>query len=67
MIKSGLKEVMESRNIKSIHSLSKNTGVSRRLITNLYRDDFDYIDKIALDKLCEYLNCKVEDIIKRDP
>lgn len=57
---------MEEHKVKSIHGLSKELGVSRRLLTNLYKNDFDFIDRNALDKLCNKFNCNVDGIIKRD-
>jgi putative transcriptional regulator len=50
-----------------ISKVSKDTGISRTTLTNLYYQRSTQISFEVLNKLCTYLGCSVEDIIKYVP
>lgn len=48
---------------KRISTVSKDTGVSRTTLTNLYYGKGSAISFDVLSKLCTYFDCSIEDII----
>lgn len=48
-----------------IADVARETGLSRNTITLLYRETAQKVDLEALDKLCEFFNCNLEDLIER--
>lgn len=65
MINSGLSRILGERRLK-ISKLSKDTGISRSTLTNLYYQKTISISFDVLDKLCIYFNCSVNDLLKRN-
>lgn len=47
-----------------ISKISKDTGISRTTLTNLYYGRCQYISFDVLDKLCRYLNCDVGELLE---
>ncbi|PKM84572.1 MAG: Cro/Cl family transcriptional regulator [Firmicutes bacterium HGW-Firmicutes-11] len=47
-----------------VSEVSKETGISRTTITNLYYRKNDSISLKNLDKLCSYLSCSVGDLLE---
>ena len=55
---------MVGRRLLKISEISENTGISRGALTNLYYKRTKAISLNTLDKLCNYLNCSITDIIE---
>jgi putative transcriptional regulator len=51
----------------TIQDVFNATKLSRRTISELYHDKVTRIDYGTLNKLCEFLNCDVQDLIKYTP
>ena len=47
-----------------ISSVSRDTGISRTTLTNLYYRRSSIISFDVIDKLCNYLNCNVGDLFE---
>ncbi|OGI29294.1 MAG: Cro/Cl family transcriptional regulator [Candidatus Melainabacteria bacterium RIFOXYA12_FULL_32_12] len=63
MIKSHLSKIMGEKRI-TIKEVHEKTGLSRNTISNLYNEKTKMIDFDTLDKLCEFLNCSVCDLLE---
>ncbi len=50
-----------------ISKVSKDTGISRTTLTNLYFRRSCGIEFETLDKLCEYLDCEIGDLFEYKP
>ena len=48
-------------NIQSVH---EGTGLNRNTISNLYHEKVSRIDFHTVDKLCNYLNCEVGELLE---
>jgi putative transcriptional regulator len=64
MIHCQLHMLMAQRRI-NISELHRETGLSRTLLTLMHKDEVSRIDIASLDKLCEFFNCDVGDILTR--
>ena len=53
--------ILGDRLIK-ISQVSQDTGISRTTLTNIYYKRSTYITFAVLNKLCEYLDCSVNDL-----
>ncbi len=53
--------ILGARLIK-ISQVSRDTGISRTTLTNIYYKRSTYITFAVLNKLCEYLDCSVNDL-----
>lgn len=62
MIRSHLAIRMAERKIK-ISDVVRATEIDRGTVTRLYHDRLKRLDLDALDKLCVFFSCGVEDII----
>lgn len=62
MIRSHLAIRIAERKIKII-DVVRATGIDRSTITKLYHDRLQRLDLEVLDKLCDFFNCSVEEII----
>ena len=56
--------VILGEKLLKISKISKDTGISRTTLTNLYYRRINQISFDVLDKLCKYLNCTISDIIE---
>ena len=58
-----LKKLLKEKNI-SINKLMKETNTDYKVIKRLMTGDILRIDTTVLARLCNYLNCEVNDIIE---
>ena len=63
MIENKFSAYLGKRLIK-IKDISHVTGISRTTLTNLYYKRSQRVSFAILNKLCEYLECKLDDIIE---
>jgi len=63
MIRCHLSRLMGERKVK-IADVARGIGVNRNTITLLYYEKAKRIDFEVLDKLCQYFNCSVGDILE---
>ena len=63
MIKCHISRLMGEKK-KKISDVSVATGINRGTLTRLYYEKAERIELETLDKLCEYFNCRVEDIFE---
>jgi len=66
MIKIHLSRLMGERKLK-ISDVARDTGINRGTITRLYHETAERVDLEALEKLCIYLDCKIEDLMEIQP
>lgn len=64
MIKSNLAQLMLDKKVRSIAELSRETGLNRRTLTNLYDDKNTGVDYATLIILCRFFNCAVGDLLE---
>lgn len=57
-------ELMGKNKIRTIKDLSKKSGLSRTLLSNLINENKTKVTMNTIYKLCEALNCGVGDLIK---
>ena len=62
MIKLTLDKTMDKLNITR-YELSKRTGIQYQIIDNYYKNKVKRYDSFVLDRICDALSCKIEDII----
>lgn len=48
----------------SRYELSKRTGIQYQVIDNYYKNKVKRYDSYVLDRICEALDCKIEEIIE---
>lgn len=63
MIKLTLDKTMDKLNITR-YELSKRTGIQYQIIDNYYKNKVKRYDSFVLDRICDALSCKIEDIIE---
>jgi putative transcriptional regulator len=63
MITVKLSEMMGKYKIKSFSELEKLTGITRKTLTKMYDGEGKGIEYDTLDKLCDYFNCTVGDLL----
>ena len=61
MIDNKFSTILGSKLIK-ISQVARDTGISRTTLTNIYYKRSTYITFAVLNKLCEYLECGVDDL-----
>ncbi|WP_218640543.1 helix-turn-helix domain-containing protein [Paenibacillus odorifer] len=64
MIKVKLSELMGLNKVKSFAALEKETNITRKTLAKLYDGEGKGIDYDTLNKLCNYFNCEVSDILE---
>lgn len=52
------------KNLLKISKVSKDTGISRTTLTNLYYKRSKFVTFEVVDKLCSYLDCSVDDLFE---
>lgn len=64
MIKCNLSKLMGEHkvNIQEVHEA---TGLNRNTISNLYHEKVKRVDFRTIDKLCNYFDCKVGDLLEQ--
>jgi len=63
MIKIILDKTLEKLNI-SRYELAKRTGIQYQIIDNYYKNKVKRYDSYVLERICEALNCDINDIIE---
>lgn len=58
MIKTRIRELAEKRGIKTAYQLQKVLDISPSVAARLWSDDFEFISRTSLDRLCHLLKCK---------
>lgn len=58
-----LDKTLEKMNI-SRYELAKRTGIQYQIIDNYFKNKVKRYDGYVLDRICEALNCKIDDILK---
>ena len=61
MIQNNFSVIIAKKRLK-ISTIHRATGISRTTLTKLYYDDIHIINLEVIDKLCKFLDCKLEDI-----
>ncbi len=64
MIKCNLSLLMGKKKV-NIQQVHKETGLTRNTISNLYHENYKRIDFQTIDKLCEYFDCQVGELLER--
>ncbi len=62
MITLTLDSALRKRNMTR-YELSKRTGIQYQIIDNYYKNKVKRYDSFVLDRICEALECSIEDII----
>lgn len=63
MIKCNLSRILGEKRI-TIKEVHEKTGLSRNTISNLYNEKAGRVDFDTLEKLCEFLNCNISDLLE---
>ena len=61
MIKCHLSKLMGEKRL-SIADISRETGINRVVITRLYHETAIRVDLEAVEKICVFLECEIEDL-----
>ncbi|MDK0751026.1 helix-turn-helix transcriptional regulator [Clostridium perfringens] len=56
--------ILLGKKLIKISEISRETGISRTTLTNIYYKKSTKISFDVLDKLCNYLECSISDIIE---
>ncbi len=62
MIVLTLDKVLKSAGVTR-YELAKRTGIQYQIIDNYYKNRVKRYDSFVLDRICEALDCRIEDII----
>ncbi|MBQ4115756.1 MAG: helix-turn-helix transcriptional regulator [Clostridia bacterium] len=63
MIKLTLDKALEKRKTTR-YELSKRTGIQYQIIDNYYKNKVKRYDSYVIDRICDVLNCDINDIIE---
>ena len=63
MIRCHLAREMGARKLKVV-DIVRETGLSRHTLTAMYKEEVLKVDLEALDKLCEFFECEVSDLLE---
>lgn len=63
MIKCHLSRIMGEKKLR-VADVARAIGVHRNAITLLYEESATRVDLETIDKLCEFLECKVSDLFE---
>lgn len=58
-----LEDLMWEKRVKSINSLSTATEISRQTLHRIYNNESDGIRLETIEKLCNYLDCEIEELL----
>lgn len=64
VIKCHLSRLMGEQKLKVI-DVARETGLNRNTVTLLYKETATRVDLEAIDKLCDYFNCEVGELLER--
>ncbi|MCL6615867.1 MAG: helix-turn-helix transcriptional regulator [Anoxybacillus ayderensis] len=62
-VKTRLHVLMGEKKIRSINQLSKETGITRQTLTRIYNEESNQLDFATIEKLCDYFDCDIGDLI----
>ena len=63
MIKCNLSKLMGEYKV-NIQTIHEETGLNRNTISNLYHEKVSRIDFTTIDKLCDFFNCEVGELLE---
>ena len=63
MIRCHLGRLLGERKLK-ISDVARDTGINRGTLTRLYQETAERVEMDALDKLCVYLDIRLEDLLE---
>jgi putative transcriptional regulator len=63
MIKLTVDKYLDKHNITR-YELAKRTGIRFQIVDNYYKNKVVRYDSYVLDRMCEALGCKIEDLIE---
>ena len=63
MIKLTVDKYIDARGITR-YELAKRTGIRFQIVDNYYKNKVVRYDSYVLDRMCEALDCKIEDLIE---
>ncbi|EGQ9842804.1 helix-turn-helix domain-containing protein [Vibrio cholerae] len=66
MIRCHLARLMGERKMR-ISDVMRETGLSRTTVTLLYKETALKVDLEALDKLCDFFDCEIQDLLQKSP
>lgn len=66
MIKCHLSRLMGERKLR-IADVARDTGLHRNTVTLLYKETATQVDLDTIDRLCNYFNCDVGELLERTP
>ncbi|GAA0856288.1 helix-turn-helix transcriptional regulator [Aliiglaciecola litoralis] len=64
MIKCNLSTLLGARRLK-ISDVVRDTGINRSTVNRLYHETTSRIDFETLEKLCDYLECEVGELLEK--
>ena len=68
MLKSKLRHLMADKKINSLSALIRDSKISRETLNKLYHEEkMETLKLEMIVKICEYFNCKVQDLIEYIP
>lgn len=67
MIKTHIREMAEKRGITTAYQLQKALGISPSVAARLWKDDFEFISRTSLNRLCKLLKCRPSNLITFEP
>ena len=66
MIKCHLSRLMGERKLKLV-DVARETGLHRNTVTLLYNETAARVDLEAMERLCKFFDCKVQDLFEYVP
>ena len=66
MIKIHLSRMLGERRLK-IADVARDTGLNRGTLTRMYHETAERLDVDALDRLCAYLSCRLDELMEYVP
>ena len=66
MIKIKLRQILWDKEITAVW-VHKATGISQSILSNIIRGKRTNVGLDIIDKLCDYLNCDISDLIEFTP
>lgn len=67
MIINKLHLIMSDRKIRNISELARETNLDRRTLTAIYDGKNKGMDYVTFDKLCNYFECSIGDLVEHVP